>query len=354
MYKPNYHITDELLNKIAQIEAFRQQITTSYILPEREVEMKYRATVEATHSSTSIEGNPLNMKQVERVLSDKAPLTRHQYAEIEVRNYKAAMDFIDKRKATGEKMIIDDILKVHEIITKDLLDDERSGHWRKNPVYIENQNGETVYDGPEARAVDKEVVRLLTWLDLDSYAIHPVIAAAIFHVQFVSIHPFADGNGRATRALTALYLGLRDYDFRGSLVLDSYYSVDRKGYYSALHKAQGSNYATAERADLDPWIDYFADGFLSSARVLATEITLLSNLAKNQPTKQKITRDEADLLSYVQRFGSITTSEAEDILVGVPRRTVQRKLGGLVDAGYLELEGVTNKARYVVKKKETE
>ncbi len=88
MYTPHYHITNSILDSLTQIEAIRSRVASSYIVPEREIELRYRATVEATHSSTSIEGNPLNIKQVEKILSDKTPLTRHQYAEIEVKNCK--------------------------------------------------------------------------------------------------------------------------------------------------------------------------------------------------------------------------------------------------------------------------
>jgi Fic family protein len=346
MYQPSYHIADELLNKIAQIEAIRSTVNSSYILPEREIEMRYRATVEATHSSTSIEGNPLNIKQIEKILSDKQPLTRHQYAEVEVKNYKKAIDFIDKRKTTGNKLSAQDILEIHQIITQDLLDGVKTGAWRRNPVYIEDQNGNTVYDGPNAKIVPQAVAELLEWLNSESYNIHPVIAAAILHFQFVSIHPFADGNGRTTRALVTLYLGLRGYDFRSSLVLDSYYSTDRKSYYNALHKVQGANYATAEKAKLNPWLDYFADGFLVSANVLATEVALRANIAKDVPIKQKISRNEADLLSYIQQFGSISLSEAESVLPNISRRTVQRKLRNLVDNGYIQAVGSTSGTVY--------
>ena len=350
MYKPNYRITDDLLKKIAQIEAIRAQIDSSQILPQREIEMRYRATVEATHSSTSIEGNPLNIKQVERVLSDKQPLTRHQYAETEVRNYKKAIDFIDKRKTTDEKLTATDISKIHKIITNGLLNDARKeGAWRKNHVYIENKDGNTIYDGPNPIVVPNEIEKLLSWLSNDSYNIHPIIASAIMHYQFVSIHPFADGNGRTTRILTALYLGLRGYDFRGSLVLDSYYSTDKKAYYGALHDVQGYNYNSAETAGLNSWLDYFVAGFLSSANVLYAEVKILGSLLNDAPVGMKISRDEADILGYIQQFGSITLSEAEDVLSNVPRRTIQRKLKGLVDTGYIRVDGATNQARYTKK-----
>lgn len=350
MYKPNYKITDELLNLIAQIEAVRSKVSDSYILPEREIEMRYRATVEATHSSTSIEGNPLNIKQVAKVLSDKTPLTRHQYAEIEVKNYKKAIDFIDKRKESDEKMTTKDILAVHKIITEGLLDEERTGKWRKNSVYIENQQEEVLYTAPAPNQVKNEIEELLEWLSSESYKIHPVIAAAIFHFQLVSIHPFADGNGRSTRVLTMLYLGLREYDFRSALVLDSYYSSDKKAYYNALHDVQGDKYDIAVKANLDQWIIYFTDGFLVSANVLFAEVTLLSSAIQNGPFMQRISRDEADLLSYIKQFGSISVSEAESVLPNVSRRTIQRKLKNLVDEGLVELDGATHEAKYILKR----
>jgi Fic family protein len=348
MYSPDFQITNRLLNVIAQIEAVRTKVDSSHILPEREIAMRYRATVEATHSSTSIEGNPLNMKQVEQALSGKAPLTRHQYAEIEVRNYKKAIDFIDKRKLSGEKMTSADILTVHGIITKELLDDNRVGHWRKNPVYIEDQDGQAIYDAAEAKDIEREIEQLLDWLSHDSYDIHPVIASAIFHVQFVSIHPFADGNGRSTRALTMLYLALRGYDFRSALVLDSYYATDKKAYFDALRKVTGKNYEMAKTACLDPWIQYFADGFLVSANVMNAEVILLSSVACDTSLSKRISRDEADILSYAQQFGAITIADAEEILRGASRRTVQRRLKGLVDASYLRLEGETHDAKYII------
>jgi len=311
--------------------------------------MRYRATVEATHSSTSIEGNPLNIKQVEKVLSDKEPLTRHQYAELEVKNYEKALDFIDKRKTTGNQLTADDILKIHKLVLDKLIDgSEKVGAWRKNPVYIADHNDVTLYDAASAKITPQEIDRLIEWSNVKSYEIHPVIAAAILHIQFLSIHPFADGNGRTARLLTALYLGLRNYDFRGSLVLDSYYSIDKRAYYDVLHKVQGNNYDSARIADLNPWLDYFADGFIAAANILAAEVAILSTAMKELPVSRKISRNEADVIGYIKQFGSITLSEAEGVLVGAPRRTVQRKLKKMVDAGYIRSEGVTSGVRYVI------
>lgn len=345
-YRPKYQITDELLSAIAEIEALHTQVSSSYILPQREIEMRYRATVEETHSSTAIEGNPLNIKQVEKVLANGTTLTRHQYAEIEVRNYKKALDFVDKRKLTGEPIILKDILTIHGIIMDGLLAKDKVGKLRTVGVDIVDQDDITLYTAPDSSIVDQEITKLLGWLD-SSNSIHPVIAAAVLHYQFVSIHPFTDGNGRTTRALTHLYLGLCKYDFRGALVLDSYYLADKQAYYNALHKVQGAIYGHAASATLDLWITYFTEGFLSSAKVLSVEVTILSSVLGDNKPKRRINSEDADLLSYAKQFGFISLADAEDILPSVPRRTLQRKLKGLVDDGYLIMSGSTRNTKYM-------
>ena len=312
------------------------------ILPERAIELHYRVTVEKTHSSTSIEGNPLTLKQVDSVLKNKG-LTRRKYAETEVCNYKKALDYIDRRKRTGAPLQYDDLIKLHELAMKDLLPDGKTGALRTGAVYIIDQDEKLKYIAPPARFVQKKVEELLGWIEAANEKVHPCIASAILHYQFVSVHPFADGNGRAARLATMLYLGIRGYDFNGAIVLDSYYAGDRGEYYAALHACQGKKYR--EGQDLTPWISYFASGFLSSAKVLWAEITILSAL---EPLleKKRINRDEADILSYAKQFGSVSLSEAEDILPHLSRRTLQRKLKELTDSGYLEPDGAGRKTRY--------
>lgn len=348
MYEPNYTISDEVLNRISEIEAIRSRVSGSHILPTREAEMRYRATVEATHSSTSIEGNPLNIKQVGVVLSGKPLLTRNEYAEIEVKNYKNALDYIAKYKLL--KIDAETILKIHKILTDKLLDNTRSGRWRKNPVYIENQDGKIIYTAVGPEGVPRKIDNLISWLRDNSSQIHPVIVAALLHHELVSIHPFADGNGRTARALTTLFLKIASYDFRGSLVLDSFYSTDRVAYYKALHDSQGANFGASRKADLTSWIEYFTEGFLTSARVLETEVKLLASAVEIGKEQARFSEDEIDLISYATQFGAIDISDAEEILPDTPRRTLQRIIKGLVDKGVFITNGNARNTKYSIKK----
>jgi len=326
---------------ISEIESLRTKVTSAKILPERAIELHYRATVEMAHSSTSIEGNPLTLKQVDSVLKWQA-LEMHGYPETEVRNYKAALDFIDKRKLTKEPLGYSDYLELHRLAMKGLLPEKKTGALRKGDIYIVDHNEKLKYTGPKARTVKKKLEDLLNWLQ-ENESVHPCIGAAIVHYQFVSIHPFADGNGRVARLLTMLYLCLRDYDFEGSIVLDTYYAHARSEYYAALHNCQGKVYR--EGQDLTSWVVYFAAGFLSSAKVLWAEVAILS-VFEPLVTKDRISREEMELLNYAIQFGSISYSEAEEILPGVSRRTLQRKLKRLSDSGYLAPRGAARSTRY--------
>jgi Fic family protein len=190
-----------------------------YLLPEREIEMRYRATVEATHNSTSIEGNPLTLKQVDAVLFGKE-LTRHAY----------------------------DVLNLYGLAMQGLLPNGKIGVFRRNNIFIVDQDDRVKYTGPDAKHVRKLVHDLLGWLEAEGRELHPCLAAAILHYQIVTIHPFSDGNGRIARLMVTLLLGQRDYDFRGTIILDSHYAADKPAYYTALHKCQGKSYR--EDADI--------------------------------------------------------------------------------------------------------
>jgi Fic family protein len=343
MYEPRFTITNELLNTIAAIEVLRATVASSPILPERRIELRYRATVEKVHSSTSIEGNPLTLRQVETALSDRA-LTRHDYAVREVKNYKKALDHIEQRKLSSRVISKRDLRAIHRIAMEELLPKHKTGAFRSGDIYIVNQDDEVKYQGPPAENLRTLTDDLLAWLRSAGAGAHPCIAAAILHYQLVTIHPFADGNGRVARLAVMLYLAMRDYDFDSSIILDSYYTQDKPEYYAALHECQGVSYD--ENADVTSWIEYFTSGFLSSAKVLSAEISIMALLLPSNK-KQRLSAADTDILSYAKQFGSVTVSDACEIIEGASRRTVQRTLKSLVDEGLMEVSGKGKNTRYL-------
>ena len=344
-YQPVFKVSDQVRRHLQDIERLRSTITSGHILPSVEASVRHRASVESVHSSTSIEGNPLDINQVRAVISSDRILTKQEYAEIEVYNYKQALDYIDRQRSGGD-ITLDDILKLHQIITDRLLDSTRSGKIRRRPVYIEDEQHQIIYTAVDAPRVKNELIDLLSWVKDNQFVLHPIIIGAIIHFHLAAIHPFSDGNGRTARAATALYLALAHYDNDGALALDTYYASDRPSYYAILRHLNGENYASSQQADLTPWLEYFAEGYLTSLRVLDAEIRLLSLATLTD--KPALDRNDQDIISYVAKFGSLNISEAESILPKLSRRTIQHRLKRLVDQGYLDLVGATHEAKYVL------
>ncbi|MBL8066616.1 MAG: Fic family protein [Chthonomonadaceae bacterium] len=83
----------------------------------------------------------------------------------------------------------------------------------------------------------------------------PLLLVAEFHVDFLAIHPFADGNGRVGRMLASVLLARSGYGFVRSYPLDQVVLDTRRQYYDALLAAQSGWHTEDE--DLTPWIEYF-------------------------------------------------------------------------------------------------
>lgn len=338
MYKPNFTITPSINNRVAGIERIKGIVDRSNILPEREIVLRYRATVDAVHSSTTIEGNPLTKREVADVLAGKL-VSGPQRAIIEVQNYKKALDWVEQRgKRQREPISEKDILTLHGIAMKDLLPPGKAGSFRSGPIYIVDilkKEERLRYVGPKAKNIKQLINELTEWLTIQEKVLHPVLTAGVLHYEFVSIHPFSDGNGRTTRLLTMLFLRLERYDFRGVLVPDVYYLQNREAYYQALSRAD--NYQDRRIADLTPWLEYFTEGFLHVAKHLQENI-MLAGTKRDDHELVRLSQQELRILDFARQVGKVTLQDATDILE-VPLRTVQRRLKTLVDKGLLAKKG---------------
>jgi Fic family protein len=350
MFQPIFTITSEINRHIAEIERLRAIVDQAFILPELEVQLRFRATVEAVHGSTSIEGNPLNELQVKRVLQGQT-ITAPDYAIIEILNYKRALDWLNKKEHINKKIATADILELHGIVTDKLLPKEKSGSWRPGNVYVIDEiNGKEIvrYTGPDAKKVPKLVKSFLQWISIQRESkLHPILLAGIIHYVFVSIHPFSDGNGRTTRLLTHHFLKEWKYDFRGSLSLDSFYLQQRNAYYTAL--SRGETFDDRMLSDITPFLDFFTKGFLAAAINVSQYIKIGKVVSEHEKTL-RLDVDELAILDFTYQFRSISIQEAMDVLL-LPKRTVQRRLMELVEKEILTIEGQGPSTHYILKSK---
>jgi len=348
MFNPKYSLTDRIVSMLMSIAESRSVIERAHILPASEVRLRRQALVRMTHSSTEIEGNILNIQQVEALMANKkvdAP-ERDIY---EVENYLKALKYIETvvadRKPVTEKVL----LKVHALVTQRTLPDDRSGHYRKGPIYVVRQGfgmpQEVVYTGPSAADIPALCADLLAWLDKSQKQdINPVLVAGILHQEIAAIHPFADGNGRTARAMATLVLYARGYDFRRLFALEDYYNRDRTSYYAAINI--GANYGE-RRADFTPWLEYFVRGFREEIDAVRAQIAALSVGMGGGGERIFLEKDQLLILDFVSQMGRIAVSDVIDIL-GCPRRTAQSKLLRLKSLGIITQTGKGPSSAYVM------
>lgn len=341
MFKPNFIITPVLLNSISEITETKAIVERSRVLPLNEAQLRRQAIVRMTHTSTSIEGNKLAEFQVGKVLSGMTVIADHK-SILEVRNYQQALIEIEQFSKAHGSLSLFFILKLHKILMKNLLEPKKIGHFRPGSIYVVDDLGDgrehMRFKGPDAKKVAFLLNELLKWLKkAEKEQIHPILMAGIFHLQFVTIHPFSDGNGRQARLLTQLILYQKGWDFRKILVLEDYYNRDRLSYYNALNAAQGKKYHEGE--DITSWLEYFVRGFQAEAQKVEEAITSIGfGRASDESEQVFLSKDELQIMDFLTTTGKITSHDVRDVL-GIALRTAQLKLKGLVLKKLIKLQG---------------
>ncbi len=349
MFKPNYQPTTRVINAISELSKIKTLVEKSRVLPLNEAQLRREAIVRMAHTSTSIEGNTLAEYQVDKVLSGMS-VNADQKSIQEVKNYQQALQEMEKLTKQNKSLSLDLVLHLHSIMMKKLLDPKKTGHFRPGPIYVIDDLGDgrehLRFEGPASDKVPFLVNELIKWLKIaEKEELHPVLKAGIFHLQFVTIHPFSDGNGRMARLLTTYLLYKDEWDFRKILVLEDYYNRDRQAYYNAENAVQGKKYH--EGGDLTHWLEYFTQGFLVEAKKVEEKIAAIGFAKTTSADQIFLDKDEIKIMDFLTTTGRMVSSDVEEVL-GIAKRTAQLKLKGLVDKGLIKSQGKGPSTFYIL------
>ena len=127
------------------------------------------------------------------------------------------------------------------------------------------------YQAPSSDRIAPEIEKFIKWFE-NEHEIDLVLKAAIAHLWFVTIHPFDDGNGRITRAITDMMLARSDKSIMRFYSMSAQIRIERKQYYEKLEKTQKGN------SDLTEWILWFLQCLINA--IDSTEETLSKILHK--------------------------------------------------------------------------
>jgi Fic family protein len=185
--------------------------------------------VEWTHHSTAIEGNTLTLQETMVVLKHGLTVGGKSLSEhLEVADHKKAIDFVESLAHVRCPVTETDVQQIHALVMAGI-DDATAGKYRAVQVRI----GGSRYLPPPPSEVPRRMAQFIAWLEqAEVPAVHLITLAAKAHLEFVTIHPFVDGNGRTARLLQNLLLMRRG--FPPAIIRVE----ERFDYYRALEQAQ--------------------------------------------------------------------------------------------------------------------
>jgi len=303
MFNPRYQITNKLLANIKRIAEIVSDLNNRNFSDVILVELEKRAREVSAFSSTSIEGNPLPLTDVKRILKNRPEYIRD--SEKEVLNYsKALVELNELIKADQAIFNTELILKIQKTITDSLIEDYRAGHIRQEPVFVNNpKTRQTVYWPPEQGEVEDLLRALFDYLNSNQNKVDALILAGIFHKQFVVIHPFVDGNGRTARLATKVILAKMGLNTFNLFSFENYYNQNVSRYFESVGLF-GNYYDIKDDLDFTTWLEYFTDGIIDEL------LRVIKELDKNSVSPNTELKDyHKSILDYIQAKGYVTDKD---------------------------------------------
>ena len=221
------------------------------------------AAAEATVGSTSIEGYGTSLADTIEILAGRHPAKTSEETQRIIAAYGQAMDRVATLADYPQfRWSTQALLELHFLICHPQ-PDARPGLFREGAVVVTRGAGREPYRAPTSVEVPALAGELATWLESGDLSRHPVVRAAMAHLNLVSIHPFRDGNGRAARVVQSLVLA-KEGLLRPELVsIEPYLARHTREYYAVLEEVQGP--AFDPNRDASAWVEFCIEAHVSEA-----------------------------------------------------------------------------------------
>ena len=342
MFNPKYKITDQLLANITQINTLIRDLNDRRFPKVILMEFEIKAREISAHASTSIEGNPLPLTDVKRILKLKPVNVRD--TEKEVLNYNQALESLNRLLGKDElKISLNLILDIHKQITGGLLPAFDSGKLRQRSVVVNDPRTRKVaYLPPDVEKVEGLITDLVNYINESKNKIDPLILAGIFHKQMVIIHPFMDGNGRTTRLATKVLLAKMGLNTFNLFSFENYYNQNITKYFKTVGE-YGDYYELAESIDFTVWLEYFTGGLIDE---LFRVKKILPEIG-NTPTTRLETH-HLEIIKYIKQNGFIKDKNYAK-LTNRAKATRVLDFQKLLDLGLIERQGKGRSTHYILK-----
>ena len=268
-YVPPYTISNRMLELVSDISEKVGKISSHKEL-ESKPHLRRNNRIKSIHSSLKIEANSLSLSEVRDVINGHLVLGDQKEIQ-EVKNAYEAYKKIPEINPTS----ISELKKIHGIMTYRTVNE--SGVFRQGEEGVFSGD-KCIFIAPPPHMVSGLMNDLVSWMKRSEGVVHPLILSAVFHYEFVFIHPFADGNGRMARLWHTVIL----YRWRN---IFEYIPLE-----SQIERFQTEYYDAIAQCHVNGNSDVFIEFMLDMIDQILDEVIL------------QINKSNADTSEYVKRM----------------------------------------------------
>jgi Fic family protein len=304
-------------------------------------QLKSIATVRSIGASTRIEGSKMTDDEV-KVLIDNLSIGKlEERDQQEVIGYFETLDLISE---TYQDMPITEstIQSLHNVLLKHKTDDHwHKGRYKQHSNSVEAERvGEAKYTifktTPPGWATEDAMRKLVEWYQQEKEA-HPLVRVAAFIYDFLSIHPFIDGNGRLSRLLSTLLLLKEGYGWIEYVSFEHEVESRKNEYYKVLMECQQNR----PGENISPWVHFFTNCLSNIQQQLMQKLESKTEDVSTSPRMQQIRM-------YVEHHAGAKTGEIA-VRLGLPLPTVKKDVAMMVNSGMLIRHGIGAGTNYTAK-----
>lgn len=323
----------KLIGIISQIDRFDASWSTIEKKEGQSLkQLKSIATVLSVGASTRIEGSSLSDEEVNTLLKQIDIAKLEDRDSQEVVGYFETLDTISE--SFNEIEITENNIKnLHNILMRFSKKDEwHKGDYKKHSNAVEanypDGTRQIIFQTTEAGFATEDAMRnLIEWYNTDRET-HPLVKCALFTYEFLSIHPFQDGNGRLSRLLSSLLLLKNGYNWIQYISLEHEIENRKPEYYRVLRNCQ----AQRPNENVSEWSTFFFDALKNVQEKLMQKLEVKGIHTHLSPREKSI-------LTFIENNPGCKSSDVARKL-NIPNPTVKRLLSELVEKKLIEKHGI--------------
>ena len=337
---------EEVYSLLSEIDAVKQSWSiTGNLQPQVIERLTQSVIITSTGASNRIEGNQLTDDEVEKLYRKLHIQKLKTRDEQEVGGYLESMEFVFSNFTDlpiSESMI----LHLHNQMLRHSSKDERHRGLYKfgsNRVQATDRSGNIlgiIFDPTPPHLVEKEMRELIEWYQWakEEGKKHPLILVANFIFEYLAIHPFQDGDGRASRLLTNLMLLQQGYQFTSVVSHEKLVEEHKADYYLALNKTQKTWKSGQE--DISEWLLFFLN-------VVNKQAGLALDILQRDDRESLLSQNQQSILDWIRsREESVFTRGDLIGAFDLPARTIEASVKRLLEHKFIVRIGAGRATRY--------